>query len=49
VRANGILYFGDHQFFLSELLIGKDVALEEIADGVCELRGMGNYSTGFRV
>lgn len=34
VRGNGILYFRDHQFFLSELLIGKDVALEEISDGV---------------
>ena len=33
IRGNGILYFGDHQYFLSELLIGEDVALEEIADG----------------
>lgn len=34
LRGNGILYFKDHQYFLSELLIGEDVALEEIADGV---------------
>lgn len=34
VRANGILYFKNQQIFLSELLIGQDVALEEIADGV---------------
>lgn len=34
VRANGILYFRDRALFLSELLIGEDVALEEIADGV---------------
>jgi putative transposase len=34
VRANGILYFRDRTLFLSELLIGEDVALEEIGDGV---------------
>jgi putative transposase len=34
IRGNGILYFRDQQHFLSELLIGEDVALEEIADGV---------------
>jgi putative transposase len=34
IRGNGILYFGDRQHFLSELLIGEDVALEEIEDGV---------------
>jgi transposase InsO family protein len=34
VRANGILYFRDRSIFLSELLIGQHVALEEIADGV---------------
>ena len=34
VRANGILYFRDRALFLSELLIGQRVALEEIADGV---------------
>lgn len=34
VRANGILYFRDRSIFLSELLIGQLVALEEIADGV---------------
>jgi putative transposase len=34
IRGNGILYFGDRQYFLSELLIGEDVALEEIEDGV---------------
>lgn len=34
VRANGILYFRDRSIFLSELLIGQMVALEEIADGV---------------
>lgn len=33
LRGNGILYFKNHQYFLSELLIGEDVALEEIADG----------------
>jgi transposase InsO family protein len=32
VRANGILYFRDRSIFLSELLIGQLVALEEIAD-----------------
>jgi transposase InsO family protein len=34
VRGNGILYFRDRTLFLSELLIGEDVALEEIEDGV---------------
>lgn len=34
VRGNGILYFRDRTIFLSELLIGEDVALEEIEDGV---------------
>lgn len=34
VRGNGILYFRDRTIFLSELLIGLDVALEEIEDGV---------------
>lgn len=34
IRGNGILYFGDREYFLSELLIGEDVALEEIEDGV---------------
>jgi putative transposase len=34
VRANGILYFRDRSIFLSEVLIGQRVALEEIADGV---------------
>jgi putative transposase len=34
VRANGILYFRDRSVFLSELLIGQLVALEEFADGV---------------
>lgn len=34
VRANGILYFRDRSIFLSELLIGQQVALEEIVDGV---------------
>jgi putative transposase len=34
VRANGILYFKDQTLFLSELLIGEDVALEETGDGV---------------
>lgn len=34
VRSNGIVYFRDREFFLSELLIGEDIALEEIADGV---------------
>jgi putative transposase len=34
VRANGILHFRDRSIFLSELLIGLRVALEEIADGV---------------
>jgi len=34
VRANGILYFKDRELFLSELLIGHRIALEEIADGI---------------
>jgi len=34
VRGNGIVYFADRTLFLSELLIGQDVALEEIEDGV---------------
>jgi putative transposase len=34
VRANGMLYFKDRELFLSELLIGHRIALEEIADGV---------------
>lgn len=34
VRANGILYFKNQQIFLSELLSGHHVALEEIADGI---------------
>jgi putative transposase len=37
VRANGILHFRDRSIFLSELLIGHRVALEEIADGVWSL------------
>lgn len=34
VRANGILYFRDRSIYLSELLIGQPIALEEIADGI---------------
>jgi putative transposase len=34
VRANGILHFRNRDLFLSEVLIGHKVALEEIADGV---------------
>jgi len=34
VRANGILYFKNQQIFLSELLSGHHIALEEIADGI---------------
>jgi transposase InsO family protein len=34
VRANGILYFRDRAIFVSELLAGHHIALEEIADGV---------------
>lgn len=37
VRANGIVYFRDRELFLSELLVGEDVALEEIEDGVWSL------------
>lgn len=34
VRANGIFNFRDRGFFLSELLAGERIALEEIEDGV---------------
>lgn len=34
VRANGILNFRDRSTFVSELLAGHEIALEEIADGV---------------
>jgi putative transposase len=34
VRANGIVYFKNQQIFLSELLSGHNIALEEIADGI---------------
>lgn len=34
VRANGILYFRDRSIFLSELLIGHRIGLEEVADGI---------------
>lgn len=34
VRANGILHFRNRDLFLSEVLIGHRVALEEIADGI---------------
>ena len=34
VRGNGILFFRDRAIFLSELLIGHRVGLEEIADGI---------------
>lgn len=34
VRANGILHFRNRDLFLSQVLIGHQVALEEIADGV---------------
>ena len=34
VRANGILHFRDRDLFLSEVLIGHRVALEEIAEGI---------------
>jgi hypothetical protein len=34
VRANGMLYFKGREIFLSEVLIGLRIALEEIADGV---------------
>jgi putative transposase len=34
VRGNGILFFRDRAIFLSELLIGHQVALEEVADGI---------------
>lgn len=37
VRANGMLYFRDREIFLSELLIGHPIALEETADGVWSL------------
>ena len=32
VRANGIVHFRDHDLFLSQVLIGHDVAFEEIGD-----------------
>jgi putative transposase len=34
VRRNGMLNFKDRSLFFSELLIGHEIALEEIADGV---------------
>jgi putative transposase len=34
VRANGIVHFRDRAIFLSELLLGLNVAFEEIEDGV---------------
>lgn len=34
LRGNGMLYFRNHAFFVSELLIGEEVGLEEVADGV---------------
>jgi putative transposase len=34
VRANGILHFRNRDLFLSQVLIGHRVALEEIADGM---------------
>jgi hypothetical protein len=34
VRANGMLSFKGREIFLSEVLIGLRIALEEIADGV---------------
>jgi putative transposase len=34
VRANGVLYFKNRQIFMSELLSGHHIALEEIADGI---------------
>jgi len=34
VRANGILHFRNRDLFLSEVLIGHRVALEEIGDGL---------------
>jgi transposase InsO family protein len=37
VRGNGIVYFRDRAIFLSELLIGLDVAFEEVADRVWSL------------
>jgi putative transposase len=37
LRKNGILYFRDRSFFVSELLKGEDVGLEEIGDRVWSL------------
>jgi len=37
LRRNGILYFRDRSFFVSELLAGEDVGIEEVADGVWSL------------
>lgn len=34
VRRNGVLYFRNREIFLSELLLGESVALEEVEDGV---------------
>lgn len=37
LRKNGILYFRDRSLFVSELLMGEDIGLEEIDDGVWSL------------
>ena len=37
VRGNGILYFRNREIFLSELLIGERVAMEETEDGIWSL------------
>jgi putative transposase len=37
LRRNGILYFRDHELFISELLMGEDLGLEEIDDGLWSL------------
>lgn len=37
VRANGIVHFRDHDLFLSEVLIGHDVAFEEIGERLWSL------------
>lgn len=34
LRSNGILYFRDRSLFVSELLVGEDLGIEEVADGV---------------
>jgi hypothetical protein len=34
VRQNGMLHFKCRSLFLSELLVGQRIGLEEIADGV---------------